>query len=163
MDPSISRFCVAQKACTRSKRQERRLYHHCGSSALVFELSCLGCTCECSDTRAGLECASCPVSHDLLEQCLSLRVKDIDFDHDTIEVFAWKYPSLSKEWSWYWLFPARSPCTNIRTGEIGYWHMHPSVIQKKIKEGISQAGITKMASAHTLRHSFATHLKEGCS
>ena len=53
MDPSISRFCVAQKACTRSKRQERRLYHHCGSSALVFELSCLGCTCECSDTRAG--------------------------------------------------------------------------------------------------------------
>ena len=64
MDPSISRFCVEKKACTRSKRQERQLYHHCGSPACVFELSCLGCTRKCGDTRAGPKWASCPVSHD---------------------------------------------------------------------------------------------------
>jgi site-specific recombinase XerD len=34
----------------------------------------------------------------------------------------------------------------------------PSVINKAIKAATRQTGITKIVSAHTFRHSFATHL-----
>jgi Phage integrase family len=45
-----------------------------------------------------------------------------------------------------------------RTGVTRRHHLDPSVINKAIKVAVRRGGFTKQVSAHTFRHSFATHL-----
>jgi integron integrase len=72
-----------------------------------------------------------------------------------------KYPNASKEWCWQWVFPQENRWRNAKTGEEGRHHIDESLVQKAVRTAVTKAGLTKRATCHTFRHSFATHLLKG--
>jgi integron integrase len=143
-----------------------------------------------------------------LQECLSLRVKDVDFERGCLSIRAGKggkdretvlpeslvaelrqhlagvkdlydrdrrkglpgvslpgalenkYTSASKEWGWFWVFPSASLAIDPRTRAVLRYHVYPTTLQKAFRDAVRASGVTKRASVHTLRHSFATHLIE---
>jgi integron integrase len=72
-----------------------------------------------------------------------------------------KYPNAGQELGWQWLFPA-TRLSALRSAahrnERGRHPLHDSAVQRAVKQAVSQTGISKPATCHTFRHSFATHL-----
>jgi integron integrase len=135
-----------------------------------------------------------------LEECLSLRVKDVDFDRRVLvirdgkgrkdretvfplklmeplrrqlervrsrheadlmdgrgavslpDALERKYPRAAWELAWQWLLPATREYVDPQTGILRRYHLHQTVVQRAFRIAVQEAGITKPATSHSLRH-----------
>lgn len=146
-----------------------------------------------------------------LEECLRLRVKEVDFElrqilvrdgkgkkdryvplarratdlvrarirrvaelhaRDRAKGHGWaplpgalhrKDPGAGYELGWQFIFPGTTLHDDPATGRTGRWPLHATAVQREMKAAVRRSGISKRATCHTLRHSFATEtLRGGC-
>ena len=98
-----------------------------------------------------------------LQRVRAIHQSDLRNDLGCVELpdaIGRKYPRAAREWGWQWVFPATRFYLDRDTGERRRHHLHESVVQRAVKDAALRAGLTKHATCHSLRHSFATHLLE---
>jgi integron integrase len=69
-----------------------------------------------------------------------------------------KYPQVGSTWAWFWMFPSPTYGMDPRTGIVRRHHLYEERFARAVKAAARGAKIEKHVTAHTLRHSFATHL-----
>lgn len=74
------------------------------------------------------------------------------------DVVAEKHPNAAKEFEWQYLFPASKISTDPHTGVNKRNHFYPTNISRALKRILKKVNIDKQVTAHTFRHSYATHL-----
>ena len=90
----------------------------------------------------------------MLDQDLAAGYDGVFLD-DAVEK---KYPKAPKEFIHQWIFPQQSLTLVEETGERRRYHLHETELQDALYHAVRRARIPKRVTAHTFRHSYATHL-----
>jgi site-specific recombinase XerD len=96
-----------------------------------------------------------------IEKVAKLHDQDLAAGYDGVfldDDIEKKYPKAPKEFSHQWFFPQQSLTAVEETGQRRRYHLHETQLQRALYLAVRKAKIPKKVTAHTFRHSFATHL-----
>lgn len=96
-----------------------------------------------------------------LERVCILHERDLASGYDGVFMpgaLDRKWKNASKELVWQWVFPAKTLTFVPDKKEHRRYRMHESVFQRAFRAAVRKAKIPKRVTAHTMRHSFASHL-----
>jgi integron integrase len=115
------------------------------------------------DRRTMLPCSLVePLQHEI-ERARVLHQQDMAAGFGEAQLphaLARKYPSAARDFGWQYVFPSVQRSRDPRDGCVRRHHFDDAVLSRALKSARVRVGIVKPLSAHTLRHSFATHLLE---
>jgi len=101
-----------------------------------------------------------PLERHLLKR-KQLHVDDLHHGWGYVELpfaLARKYKNAPTSFQWQYLFPSNTVRLHSESREHRRWHTSPRTLQKAIQLAIKSMELNKRVTAHSLRHTFATHL-----
>ncbi|HPI94570.1 MAG TPA: integron integrase [Gammaproteobacteria bacterium] len=99
--------------------------------------------------------------HKLIDSNKKQHLQDLADGYGTVEMpygLAKKYPNADKEFKWQYLFPMNNISKDPVSGVYRRHHVLESTFSRNLKKAVTKSGINKKITAHTFRHSYATHL-----